>query len=303
MTTPEADRLTTERSDPAYAALDTWPLRRTLAAVVASNLRAVEAVANAEDDLARAADGIASRLQQGGRLLYAGAGTSGRIALQDAAELPPTFGFQRAEVFLAGGARAGGTATEGAEDDIAAAQETIDAAAVGPDDALVGIAASGTTPYAIAAVARARQRGAFTVGIANNPGTKLLSAAEVGVLLDTGAEVLAGSTRLAAGTAQKVALNALSTAALVRLGGAYGNLMVGMRPANAKLRARAIDIVATAAGLDAAASGAVLDAAGGSVRAAILMARAGLDLEHAKALLAEHGDRVRDALAAVQEEL
>src|SRR5690606_26057187 len=164
--------------------------------------------------------------------------------VMDAAELAPTFGFDRTEVLLAGGGQARDRAQEGAEDDADAAAADIDGAAVGADDALIGVAASGRTPYTVAAVRRAKERGAFTVGLANNPATPLLEVGDVGVLLDTGPEVLAGSTRLAAGTAQKAALNALSTAVLVRLGGAYDNLMVGMRPLNAKLKRRAVDIVA-----------------------------------------------------------
>lgn len=295
--------LPTEQVDPEYAELDTWQPDRIVSAVIGSNRRAIEAVAKAEPELALAARGILERLARGGRLLYAGAGTSGRLAMQDAAELPPTFGFERTLVFLAGGVRAGDKAKEAAEDDGAAAAAAVDEAGVGSDDALIAVAASGTTPFAVEAVERARFHGAFTVGIANNPATPLLAAAEVAVFLDTGPEVLAGSTRLAAGTAQKVALNALSTAALVRLGGAYGNLMVAMRPANAKLRKRAIDIVAAAAHLDEPAAAAALDAADGSIRAAIVMAETGLDITHAEALLRDHGQRVRDALIGAREDV
>lgn len=293
--------MTTETTDPGFADLDAWPLERILGALVERNRHAVDAVAQARDALARAAAGIEARLDGGGRLVYVGAGTSGRIALQDAAELPPTFGFERALVLLAGGESAGRRAKEGAEDDRDEAVAAVDAAAIGPDDALVGIAASGHTPYTIAAVERARERGAFTVGMANNPDGGLLDAADVAVLLDTGAEVLAGSTRLAAGTAQKVALNALSTAVLVRLGGAYHNLMVGMRPANAKLERRAASIVAEATGLSADAAAAALARAGNGIREAIVMSGSGVTLERARALLARHDQRVRDALDAARE--
>ncbi len=288
--------MSTEGIRHAFRDLDLWPLDQTIATLVEANRGAVAAVEAAAPALARAAEGIERRLRGGGRLIYAGAGTSGRIAMQDAAELPPTFGFDRALVLLAGGEAAGRRAREGAEDDRGEATAAVDAAGVGADDALVGVAASGDTPYTIAAVERARQRGAFTVGLANNAASGLLLAADVAVLLDTGAEVLAGSTRLAAGTAQKVALNALSTAVLVRLGGAYHNLMVGMRPVNAKLRRRAASIVAEATGLGTDEAETALARAEYGIREAIVMADGGVGLERARALLAAHAHRVRDAL-------
>ena len=293
--------MTTESRDPSYRELDMWPLGRIVEAVIDGGERAVEATRNAGDALERAAIGIDARLARGGRLVYAGAGTSGRIALQDAAELPPTFGFQRTVVLMAGGGGAGAVAVENAEDDTDAALRDVVEAGVGPDDAVLGIAASGRTPYTLRVIAAARERGAFTVGIANNPDTPLLAAAEIGVLLDTGPEVLAGSTRLAAGTAQKIALNALSTAVLVRAGGAYRNLMVGMRPTNAKLRRRAVDVVRAATGAPAEEAERSLAAAGWRIREAIVMLEADVGPEVARALLAGHGDRVRDALASRRE--
>jgi len=282
-----------------YKDLDTWTLGRTLAAIVAANEEAVRAVKRALPELERAAGGIGRCLAGGGRLIYVGAGTSGRLSLQDAAELPPTFGFERTLVLLAGGEGAQRSAQEGAEDDEEAAVRRVDAAEVSAHDAVVGVAASGKTPFTVAGVRRAQARGAFTVGIANNPSTPLLHAAEVGVLLDTGPEVLAGSTRLAAGTAQKVALNALSTSVLVRLGGAYGNLMVGMRPVNEKLRGRAVRILQGATGsTEEAARAALMEAlgAGGGVREAILMLARGVSAEEARARLQKHHNRVREAL-------
>lgn len=279
--------------------LDSWPSGRIVASIVDANEEAVRAVRRSLDALERAALGIESRVSAGGRLVYAGAGTSGRLAVQDAAELPPTFGFERTVVLLAGGSGASDRAKEGAEDDRDDAIAQVDAAEVGEHDALIGIAASGRTPFTIAAVERARERGAFTVGIANNPGAPLLDAAEVGVLLDTGPEVLAGSTRMAAGTAQKVALNALSTAVLVRLGGAYGNLMVGMRPVNEKLRARAESIVQEATDADAESARIALSATDWNIREAILVLETGVPPERAAAALAEHGQRVREALESL----
>lgn len=280
--------------------LDTWPAGRILASIVDANEDAVRAVRQSLESLERAAVGIEAQLRKGGRLMYAGAGTSGRLALQDAAELPPTFGFERAEVLLAGGSGASGKAKEGAEDDREDAARQVEDAGIGAEDALIGIAASGRTPFTIAAVERARELGAFTVGIANNPDAPLLAAAEVGVLLDTGAEILSGSTRMAAGTAQKVALNALSTAVLVRLGGAYRNLMVGMRPVNEKLRTRAVSILAEATGADAEAARIALSATDWNIREAILVIEAGIAPERAADLLDAHGQRVRDALDAAR---
>lgn len=291
----------TESIHEAYRDLDAWPAAKILAAVNDANRRAIDAVAAALPDLERAAVGIEERLGAGGRLFYAGAGTSGRVAVQDAAELPPTFGFDRARVLLAGGQAAQDRAEEGAEDDVVAAAAAVDEAGVGPRDALVGIAASGVTPYTVAAVRRAKERGAFTVGIANNPDTPLLTVGEVGILLATGPEVLAGSTRLAAGTAQKAALNALSTAVLVRLGGAYGNLMVGMRPVNAKLEKRAAAIVAEAAEVSLDTAAEVLARAEDDLRTAIVMARTGVDAERAREAVRQHGGRVRDALRDIEQ--
>lgn len=250
-------------------------------------------------DLERAAAGVEACLRRGGRLVYVGAGTSGRLGLQDAAELAPTFGFDLASTLLAGGSSAQSQALEGAEDDVEGAAHDVDALGVGERDAVVGVAASGATPYTVAAVVRARELGAFTVGIANNPGAPLLSVAHVGVLLDTGPEVLAGSTRLAAGTAQKVALNALSTTVLVRLGGAYENLMVGMRPVNAKLRVRAVSIVSQAAGVSESVASSALEASGGDIRSAIVSCRAGVSAERARAVLEEHVGNVREALRSL----
>jgi N-acetylmuramic acid 6-phosphate etherase len=288
----------TERVDPAFADLDTLGAERLIAAILAGQHRAIAAVDAAAPPLARAADAIAARLAGGGRLAYAGAGTSGRLGALDAAELPPTFGFDRAVVLLAGGPEAFTQSLEAAEDDAEAGHAAVVAAALGPGDALIGVAASGRTPFTIAAVRAARAAGAFTVALANVHPSALLGAADVAVWLDTGPEVLAGSTRLAAGTAQKAALNALSTAVMVRLGGAYGNAMVGMRAGNVKLRARAAAIVAKASGVDTPRAAAALDDAAGDIRAAIVALRAGVDAQSARVALARHGGFVRAALAS-----
>jgi N-acetylmuramic acid 6-phosphate etherase len=293
-------RVSTEAIDSEFARFDQWPMGRRLDALVRANGRAVEAVAAALPELERAALGIARRLAAGGRLVYAGAGTSGRLALQDAAELPPTFGFDQTVVLLAGGESAGVAAREGAEDDVEAAERAVAEAGIGPKDAVVGLAASGRTPYTIAAVRAARTRGAFTVGIANNADAPLLAAGEVGVLLDTGPEVIAGSTRLVAGTAQKIALNALSTAPMADLGHVYGNLMVGMRPKNDKLRTRAGQIVAVATGRTVGEANQALLAAAWDIPTAIVMLEAGVAVDAAVTALRRCGGRVAEAIVTAR---
>lgn len=290
------DPLTTEALDPRYEDLDAWPFEKTLAALLKSNRRAVAAVEAVLPQLTQAAEGIAARLSAGGRLVYVGAGTSGRLAVQDAAELPPTFGFERSLVLMAGGNKAEGQSVEGAEDDEDEALTALAEAEVNTKDAVVGLAASGKTPYTVAGIRRARELGAFTVGVANNGGSPLLEAADVAVFLDTGPEVLAGSTRLAAGTSQKIVLNALSTSVLVRLGGAYGNLMVGMRPQNAKLRKRAVKMTSVAANASEKAAEDALRQADWQIREAVVMLKSGVALSQAKQKLQTHGGRVRDAL-------
>lgn len=292
--------MSTEGIDPRYAGLDTWDAAKIIEAVTEANARAIAAVQRALPELTRAAEGIEARLAAGGRLVYAGAGTSGRLAVLDAAELSPTFGYDDTVVLMAGGESALTRSKEGAEDDVDAAEAEVEVAGVSSRDAVVGVAASGRTPYTVAAIRKARALGAFTVGIANNPGTPLLDAADVGVLLDTGPEVLAGSTRLAAGTAQKAALNALSTTVMVRLGGAYGNLMVSMRPLNAKLVNRAAGIVARATGLEHEEAAALLKVSGRHIGVAIVMGLASVDAEQARAALERAGGRVRVAAESLK---
>jgi N-acetylmuramic acid 6-phosphate etherase len=292
--------MTTETIETSYADFDRWPLDKRLQALIESNQRALKAVAAALPALTEAAQGIRARLMAGGRLIYIGAGTSGRLALQDAAELPPTFGFDRTVVLLAGGAAAGQQAQEGAEDDEDAARREVAALKVTPNDAAIGLAASGKTPYTVTGLAALRAAGAFTVGIANNPDTPLVTAADVGVVLESGPEVIAGSTRLAAGTAQKVALNMLSSAVMPELGGVYKNLMVGMRPVNAKLHRRAEQIVMQATGEDSAAAHAALEATNWQIREAILVLKAELTPEAAREHLRAY-PALREALRVLQE--
>jgi len=255
------------------------------------------AVAAARPALVAAVEGVAARLAAGGRLFYVGAGTSGRLALLDAAELPPTFGTEpaRVQVILAGGESALLAAVEGAEDDAAAGEAEV-ASRVAPEDAVVGVAASGTTPFTVAALTRARSLGAFTVAVACRPGSPLATAADVAVEVDTGPEVVMGSTRMKAGTAQKLVLNALSTAVMVLLGRTHSNLMVDMPPTNAKLARRAAAMVEIAAGVDPGEAARAVEAAAGNVRLAVVMAARGIDAVAAEALLARHGGRLRPIL-------
>ncbi len=292
MTTP-TDPRPTENIHPQHADLDRQPTTGVLRALISDQEHAVQAAMAAVDALALAADAASERLRRGGRLVYVGAGTSGRLGTLDATELGPTFSWppERALNVIAGGPTALVSAVEGAEDDPEAARRDLSALHLTPDDVVIGVAASGTTPYTLAALDAARAAGALTVGIANNPGTPLLSAADIAVLLDTGPEVISGSTRLKAGTAQKIALNALSSAIMVRLGKVYGNLMVDLRATNAKLEGRALRLVMAATGQDAEAAQRALTASGGSVKTAMVMLRLGVSHPDAQARLnAARGD-------------
>ena len=289
---------TTETAAPRYAGIEDWPLPDMVEALIEAQMAAVAAVHAIRADLATAIEGAADRLQQGGRLIYLGAGTSGRIAMQDAAELAPTFAWpaERALSLMAGGARAVAEAIEGAEDDGPAAIAALDGVGVGRADVVVGIAASGRTPYTVAGVAHARAQGALTVGVFNNPGGRLGEVCDIALLAATGAEAVAGSTRLKAGTAQKVVLNALSTGVMLRLGFVYRGRMVEMRPTNAKLQARAVAMVADLTGAAPDAAAAALEAAGGTIKTAVVMLTLGLGVEAARARIAETGGTLRAAL-------
>lgn len=253
------------------------------------------AVAAEAERIAQAIDRIADRLAQGGRLFYAGAGTSGRIAMLDAAELPPTFGIAPSlvRVLIAGGERAYLAAAEGAEDDEEAAIEAVDRE-VTAADAVVGIAASGTTPYTVAAVRRANRLGALTVGITSNPGSPMAREAGIAIVPQTGPEVILGSTRMKSGTAQKLVLNTLSTGVMIRLGRVYSNLMIEMPATNEKLRARAVRMVELAAQVTRETAAAALNEAAGDVKVAAVMAKKRLPAVEARHLLA--GRTLREIL-------
>lgn len=242
---------------------------------------------------------IAQALRRGGQLLYVGAGTSGRVAALDAAECPPTFGTDpdQVQAVLAGGPRALTEGVEGAEDDERAGEREMDARAAGPKDVIVGIAASGTTPFVLAAVRRARARGATTIAVTCVADSPLASACDLAIVPLVGPEVIAGSTRLKAGTAQKLVLNMLSTLAMVQLGKVYGNLMVDLRATNEKLRRRAVRIVAAAAGVAEPHAADALARAGGRVPVAIVMLAASTTAEEAAARLARAQGSIRRAVA------
>lgn len=292
--------LGTESLHPLHGGLDAYPTAALVQALVDDQQQALAAVQAAAPAIARAVDAALPRLQRQGRLVYVGAGTSGRLGVLDGVELPPTFSWPtwRAIGLLAGGPRAMFVSVEGAEDAAEQGAADADAAAVGPEDVVVLIAASGTTPYVLGAAQAAHAAGALTIGLANNPGAPLLSAVDQPVLLATGAEVISGSTRLKAGTAQKMALNALSSALMVRLHKVYRNLMVDVKASNAKLRARALMLTMRASGAGEAAAQAALAACEGQVKPAVVMLRTGLPAARAQALLAAHRGSVREALAA-----
>jgi N-acetylmuramic acid 6-phosphate etherase len=246
------------------------------------------AVAAQRDRIAHAIDEIAERLRHGGRLFYAGAGTSGRIAMLDASELPPTYGIDPSmvRVIMAGGERAYFAAAEGAEDDEEAAIAAV-ATEVTPDDAVVGIAASGTTPFTVAAVRKANMLGALTVGITNVPASPLAQHVDIPIVIDTGAEVIMGSSRMKSGTAQKLVLNQLSTGVMIRLGRVYSNLMIDMPATNEKLRNRAVRMVELAAGVTRPMAVQAMREAEGNVKVAAVVAKKKVTPEEARGLLAE----------------
>jgi N-acetylmuramic acid 6-phosphate etherase len=270
-----------------------------LGALVEDQLRATRCVAAAADALAAAAEVAAAALRAGGRLIYLGAGASGCLAVQDGAELPGTFGLDRARVAFVspGGTPLGALVDSAGEDDEDDARAALDALGVGPDDLVLAVSASGSTPFTLAGARAAKARGARLVAIACRPGAPLLEGADVGVLLDTGAEAVEGSTRLAAGTAQKAALGVISTLACARLGHVHRGMMVNLRPDNAKLRARAVGIVRRLGEVDEATAAAALGQTHYDVKAAVVAAAGRLDARTAKALVSDCGGDLAAALA------
>jgi N-acetylmuramic acid 6-phosphate etherase len=286
----------TERRNPRSSAIDTASALEIVDLIGAEDAGVPGAVARARTEIARAIDLLEAAFRAGGRLIYVGAGTSGRLGVLDAAECPPTFGTHPEMVvgLIAGGAQALVRSVEGAEDDVDAALREVNALGLGRNDVVVGIAASGTTPYVGTALLRAQALGARTVLVScSDPPAGLLESCDVCITVRVGPEVVTGSTRMKAGTATKLVLNTLTTGAMIRLGKTYGNLMVDLRAWNEKLVDRSQRIVMEAAGVDRSAAQAAIDAAEGSVKIAIVMARRRVPKAEAERLLAEHAARLR----------
>ena len=290
----------TEMTHARARGFDTIAAEDALAILAAGQAEAAQAVQQAVPTIARAARLAADCLDGGGRLIYAAAGSSGLMALADALELPGTYGIapERIKVLLAGGMAMLTTMKGGPEDDGAAAQAELAALAVGPLDCIIALTASGYTPYPMAAAAFARSAGARTVGISNNRGAPLFDTVDVAICLPTPAEVIAGSTRMGAGTSQKIALNMLSTMMAVHLGHVHDGYMVNLVADNLKLQGRAKGIVMAVTGVSDELAAAALDQAGGGVKLAVLIA-AGADVEQARRLLVEHKGRLRPALGVL----
>jgi N-acetylmuramic acid 6-phosphate etherase len=292
--------LNTESVNPRFADIDRWTTTEAVEAMLEGQLSAIASIKSQTGQIAAAAEAAAERLRDGGRLVYVGAGTSGRVAVQDGVELGPTFGWPNTRLLylIAGGTDALVRSAEGAEDDADDARSRIDEAAIGSGDVVIGVAASGRTPFTIAALKAAKAAGALTIAIANNAGTELLQVADHGLLAATGSEAIAGSTRMKAGTAQKAILNLLSTAIMLRLGRVYRGLMVDMVISNEKLLNRAFGIVRALSDCSEATAVKAVHLAGNDIKTAVLIAL-GKDPVEAAALLREHGGILRDAVESM----
>jgi N-acetylmuramic acid 6-phosphate etherase len=288
----------TERASPRYSDIDLWEPLDILHALIESQMAAVAAVRPALNAIERAAEAMEARLRGDGRLIYVGAGTSGRLAVQDGAELIPTFSWpeDRLLLLMAGGKDALLQSAEGAEDETGHAARLVQEHCVGSTDVVIAVAASGTTPFTLACMREAKQRGALAIGIANNRRTPLLEEADCPIWLDTGAEPIAGSTRMKAGTAQRVALNLLSTLIMIRLGRVHEGLMVDMQAINVKLVERSENILRRLSGRGGDEVRAALQRAGGNIKIAMLLLLHGFSIEDATALLKQAGGRLRIAL-------
>jgi len=287
----------TEGQNPNTSHIDEVGAREIVRLINAEDALVAGAVAAVGDAIALLSEETAARIRRGGRLIYIGAGTSGRLGVLDAAECPPTYGVPASMVvgIMAGGGKALKDAKENVEDLPGAGAEDIAALDVGENDVVVGLAASGRTPYVLGAIAEARRRGALSAGVACSHPSPLGDAVEIMIAPIVGPEAIAGSTRMKAGTAQKLVLNTLSTAVMILLGKTYGNLMVDMKPLNVKLRRRAVQIVATATGLSGDEARAALEAAG-DAKTAIVMTLAGVDREEAHRRLEATSGHVRAAI-------
>jgi N-acetylmuramic acid 6-phosphate etherase len=293
------DRLTnTERPSAKHAELDRYDTAHIVRAIAEDQRDAVEAAISAAPAITKAVDAALPRIRAGGRLLYVGAGTSGRLGLLDSVELNPTFSWpnDRARAILAGGAGAVYQAVEGAEDDREQGARDISAENLTPNDVVLCIAASGSTPYVLGAISEAKLHGALTIGFANNPNAAVPREADIGVTLDTGSEIISGSTRLKAGTSQKIALNTFSSSLMVKLNKVYGNLMVDVKPTNAKLIRRCVNLTMLATDAAEADARTALEACNYHVKLAIVLLLGKTNATAAKDALATHHGSVRDAL-------
>lgn len=294
--------MATEEVDPRFADLDAWSLASAMDAMWEGQLAAVAAIGHALPAITAATNAACEALGDHGRLIYVGAGTSGRVAVQDGAELTPTFAWprQRVRFIIAGGESAFTTSVEGAEDDIADAAKQVDAAELSSHDVMIAVSASGTTPFTVAALQHAGTYRTVTIGVANNPATALLTSANYPVLVETGRELIAGSTRMKAGTAQKVVLNLISTGIMLRLGRVYRGMMVNMQSTNAKLKRRAESMVARIAGCGEAQAAQALEQVEGDIKLAALVVL-GYDRAEAAITLASHKGNLRRVFADLAE--
>ena len=290
--------LDTEKTNPATAEIDRMNPLEIVQVINSEDAKVAQAIEQVLPQIARAIEAIATRLRRGGRLVYAGAGTSGRLGALDAAECPPTFNISPEIIVgcIAGGSYVLTQAHEDLEDSVTAGQADMERLGITEADAVVGITASGRTPYALGAIAYAKEQGALTIGLACNVNTPLEQEVDIMIAPLVGPEVITGSTRMKAGTAQKMVLNMLSTGTMILLGKTFGNLMVDVQATNYKLQQRALSIVQQATGLDEVAAKALLEISGGEVKTAILVARAHISPEQARELLAAHGNILRSAL-------
>jgi N-acetylmuramic acid 6-phosphate etherase len=290
--------MATEDVDPRFVDLDAWSLASAMEAMWEGQLAAVAAVGRALPAITAATNAAKEALGDRGRLIYVGAGTSGRVAVQDGAELLPTFAWppERLRFIIAGGESALITSVEGAEDDVADAVKQIDDVRLSPHDVVIAVAASGTTPFTVAALQQAGTYGIVTIGVANNVGTALLTSAKYPVLVETGRELIAGSTRMKAGTAQKVVLNLISTGIMLRLGRVFRGMMVNMQTTNTKLKRRAELMVSRIAGCSEAQAAGALEQADGDIKLATLLVL-GYDKTEAEGILASHEGNLRRVFA------
>jgi N-acetylmuramic acid 6-phosphate etherase len=295
------DSLPTEASRPELSELDLWSSADAVELFVSDHEEVLAAIRAARAEIAAAADVVAERMSAGGRLIYVGAGTGGRLAALDAAEIAPSFGLHgRVVAVFAGGVDAMIDGREFYEDDEQQGAHEVFSLSPSDHDVVVGVSASGRTPYVLGGVRAAREAGAYTIGFACVAGSALARSADLTIEISTGPEVIAGSTRLKAGSAQKIVLNLLSTLAMVRLGRTYGSLMVDVSADNGKLRRRALRAVAEATGLAEDAAGRALDAAGGHAKVAIVAVLAGIGSDEARSLLARAHGQVRRALGLAE---